>query len=66
MRESVNSVSPVLIAWATPKTVHSVGAVVALDAAVLDVVVDEREVVAKLDGRGAGQRALVFAGQIDS
>ena len=37
-------------------------AVAALDVAVLDVVVDEREVVAELDRRGARQRALVLAG----
>ena len=36
--------------------------VAALDVAVLDVVVDEAEVVAELDRRGAGQRALVLAG----
>jgi hypothetical protein len=36
-------------------------AVPTLDVAVLDVVVDEAEVVAELDGRGAGQRALVLA-----
>ena len=34
----------------------------ALGAAVLDVVVDQAEVVAHLDGRGAGQRALVLTG----
>ena len=37
-------------------------AVAALDVAVLDVVVDEREVVAELDRGRAGQRALVLAG----
>ena len=37
-------------------------AVAALDVAVLDVVVDEAEVVAELDRRRAGQRALVLAG----
>ena len=37
-------------------------AVAALDVAVLDVVVDEREVVAELDRGGARQRALVVAG----
>ena len=37
-------------------------AVAALDVAVLDVVVDEAEVVAELDGGRAGQRALVLAG----
>ena len=37
-------------------------AVAALGVAVLDVVVDEAEVVPELDGRGAGQRAPVVAG----
>ena len=36
--------------------------VASLDVAVLDVVVDEAEVVAELHGRGAGQGALVLAG----
>ena len=38
------------------------GAVATLDVAVLDVVVDEREVVPELDRGGAGQRPLVLAG----
>ena len=42
-----------LIAWGTPWSAHSVGPVAPLDVAVLDVVVDEAEVVAELDGRGA-------------
>ena len=36
--------------------------VAAFAVAVLDVVVDEAEVVAEFHGRGAGQRALVLAG----
>ena len=62
MRDRLNIVSPVLIACGTPWIVHSVGPVAALDVAVLDVVVDEREVVAELDRRGARQRPLVLAG----
>ena len=48
-----------LIACGTPWSAHSVGAVAALDVAVLDVVVDEAEVVAELHGGGAraGPRA---------
>ena len=62
IRERLNSVSPVLMACGTPWTVQSVGPVAALDVAVLDVVVDEAEVVPELDGRGAGQRPGVLAG----
>ena len=62
MRDRLNSVSPVLIACGMPWIVHSVGAVASLDVAVLDVVVDEREVVAELHRRRAGQRPLVVAG----
>ena len=62
MRDRLNSVSPVLIACGMPWIVHSVGAMASLDVAVLDVVVDEAEVVAQLDRRGARQRALVVAG----
>ncbi len=62
IRDRLNSVSPVLIACGTPWIVHRVGAVAALHVAVLDVVVDEREVVAELDRRRAGQGAPVLAG----
>ena len=62
IRDRLNSVSPVLIAWGTPWTAHRVGAVAALPFAVLDVVVDEAEVVAELDGRGTRERAPMVAG----
>ena len=56
MRDSVNSVSPVLMRLGHAEDHPQRRAVVALDVAVLDVVVDEREVVAQLDGRGTRQR----------
>ena len=62
IRDRLNSVSPVLIACGTPWTVQSVGRWRRSDVAVLDVVVDEAEVVAELDGRRAGQRPRVLAG----
>ena len=62
MRDRLNSVSPVLIACGIAVDRPQRRAVAALDVAVLDVVVDEGEVVAELDGRRAGQRALVVAG----
>jgi hypothetical protein len=62
MRDRLNIVSPVLIACGTPVDRPQGGAVAALDVAVLDVVVDEREVVAELDGRGA--RAVPADGRL--
>ena len=62
IRERLNSVSPVLIACGMPWTRPQRRAVAALDVAVLDVVVDQAEVVAELDGRRAGQRPGVLAG----
>ena len=62
IRDRLNSVSPVLIACGTPWMRPQRRPVAALDVAVLDVVVDEREVVAELDRRRAGQRPLVLAG----
>ena len=62
IRLSENSASPALIACGMPCSVQSVGPVAALAVAVLDVVVDEAEVVAELDGRGARQGRAVVAG----
>ena len=54
--------SPALIAWGTPWTAQSVGRWRRSTIAVLDVVVDEAEVVAELDGRGTRQRREMVAG----
>ena len=62
IRDRLNIVSPVLMACGMPWIVPQRRAVAALDVAVLDVVVDEREVVAELDRGGARQRPLVVAG----
>ena len=56
IRERTNTASPVLTAWGMPVERPERGAVAPLAVAVLDVVVDEAEVVAQLDGGGAGQR----------
>ena len=61
MRDRLNSVSPVLMAWGTPWIAPQRGPVAALAVAVLDVVVDEAEVVPELDRRGARQRLAVIA-----
>ena len=62
IRLRTKTASPVLIAWGMPCSDQSVGPMAALDVGVLDVVVDQAEVVAELDGRGAGQGRLVLAG----
>ena len=61
MRDRLNSVSPVLIAWGTPCMRPQRRPMATLAVAVLDVVVDEAEVVAELDRRGARQRRAVIA-----
>ena len=62
IRDRLNSMSPVLIALGDAVERPDRRPVAPLAVAVLDVVVDEAEVVAELDRRRAGQRALVVAG----
>ena len=54
--------SPVLMACGTPQTLPHRVPVAALLVAVLDVVVDEREIVHQLDGRRPRQRLAIVAG----
>ena len=61
-RLRLKSMSPVLIACGMPCLRPQGRPVAPLDVAVLDVVVDQAEVVAELDGRGARQGRLVLAG----